>query len=120
MPYEAFYHPHAYFWIVLVGLFFAAFFLYRAKKIIVGKITHNILRLFYLIMIGTGIALLVLNDFPLITFLKAAIVMVMLYLMEKILGLAKRNEAVSTVKHWSFLITTLTLVLLIGYKVITF
>ncbi len=119
MPYEAFYHPHAYFWIVLVGLFIASYFLYCAKKVTAGKVTHNILRLFYMIMIGTGVALLVLNDYPFITFLKAVIVMVMLYFMEKILGLTKRDET-TTVKHWSFLVGTLTVVLLIGYKVISF
>ncbi|MCD8502419.1 MAG: DUF1516 family protein [Bacillaceae bacterium] len=120
MPYEAFYHPHAYFWIMLVGLFVATFILYRAKKVTAGKVTHNLLRLFYIIMIGTGVALLVLNDYPLITFLKAAIVIVMLYYMEKVLGLTKRSEAIASVKHWSILIATFTVVLLIGYKVISF
>nr|WP_261178651.1 DUF1516 family protein [Anaerobacillus sp. CMMVII] len=46
MPHVALYHPHSFFWMVLVLLFFVTFFLYRANVAKGAKITHMVVRLF--------------------------------------------------------------------------
>ncbi|OIJ15216.1 hypothetical protein BKP35_05045 [Anaerobacillus arseniciselenatis] len=123
MPYEAFYHPHAYSWVLLVTLFVVSFMLYRKQAAKPAKITHMILRLFYVIMLSTGIALLVLNEFPIITFVKAVFAIYFIYLMEQILGRTKEHGTdydENTSRQWFFLVSTLIVIVLIGYDVISF
>lgn len=121
MPYQAFYHPHAYFWMVLVLLFFVTFFLYRSNVAKGAKITHMILRLFYVIMIVTGIGLLISYGFPFPYILKGVLAISLIYFMEMILVRTKKGSSEKPMAYyWIMCLATLMLVVLIGYEIITF
>jgi hypothetical protein len=121
MPYYAFYHPHAYFWVILVVLFFATFFLYRANVAKGAKITHMVLRLLYVIMVGTGIGLLVLKAFPFTYIIKGLLALSLVYFMEMILVKTKKGmSGRSITSYWAMCVTALIVVVLIGYRVISF
>ncbi|RXI97747.1 DUF1516 family protein [Anaerobacillus alkaliphilus] len=118
MPYIALYHPHAYFWMLLVLLFFVSFFLYRANIAKGAKITHMVLRLLYVIMIGTGVGMLVMIGFPLTHIIKGVLAIALIYFMEMILVRTKKG----TLKphFWFYCLGALALVLLLGYRIISF
>jgi hypothetical protein len=120
--YNAFYHPHAYFWIILVVLFFATYFLMRANKAKGAKITHMILRLFYVIMLGSGIGLLVSLNFASSYILKGILAFSLVYFMESILVKTKKDSFGNKpqVYYWIMCSVTLVLVVLMGYRVISF
>jgi uncharacterized membrane protein SirB2 len=121
MPHNAFYHPHAYFWMILVLLFIVTFFLYRANVAKGAKITHMVLRLFYVIMIVTGIALLVLKAFLFTYIIKGLLALLLIYLMEMILVKTKKGiSGKSLASYWVLCLAALLVVVLIGYRVIIF
>lgn len=121
MPYSAFYHPHAYFWMVLVVLFLMTFFLYRANISKAAKITHMVVRLLYIIMVGTGITLLYLIQFPATHILKAVIAIVLVYFMEMILVKTKKGFSQKLlIPYWLLCLVALVVVILLGYRVISF
>ncbi len=118
MPYIALYHPHAYFWMLLVALFFVAFFLYRANVAKGAKITHMVLRLLYVIMIVTGVGMLFSIGFPLTYVIKGILAIALIYFMEMILVRTKKGTLQPY--FWFFCLGALALVLLMGYRVISF
>lgn len=122
MSYTAFFHPHQFFWLILVLLFFVTFFLYKGKKYKGAKITSMLLRLFYLIMIGTGIAMLAMRGFPFVYIVKGILAIALISFMEMILMKTKNDTAngKTMAYYWVLNIVTLVLVVLIGFKVITF
>nr|WP_314733407.1 DUF1516 family protein [Anaerobacillus sp. CMMVII] len=69
-------------------------------------------------MIGTGVGLLVLMQFPGTYIVKGLLALSLVYFMEMILVKTKKG----TLKpiYWVFCISVLTVVLLIGYRVISF
>jgi hypothetical protein len=119
MPYNAFYHPHASFWMILVLLFVVTFFLYRANVAKGAKITHMVLRLFYVIMVGTGIALLVLKGFLFTYIIKGLLALLLIYFMEMILVKTKKGIS-GLASYWVLCLAALLVVVLIGYRVIIF
>ncbi|QOY35042.1 YisL family protein [Anaerobacillus isosaccharinicus] len=121
MPYSAFYHPHAYFWMVLIVLFLMTFYLYRANIAKGAKITHMVVRLLYVIMVGTGITLLYLIQFPATHILKAVIAIILVYSMEMILVKTKKGFSQKMLtSYWLIFLVTLVVVILLGYRVISF
>lgn len=121
MPHIAFYHPHAYFWMVLVVLFLMTFFLYRVNIAKAAKITHMVVRLLYVIMVGTGIALLYIIQFPATHILKAVLAIVLVFSMEMILVKTKKGFSQNLLtSYWLLCLVTLVVVILLGYRVISF
>jgi len=106
------YHTHAASWIIMIILFLVSFFISRPK------VTHMILRLFYLIMIFTGGYMLIQGSLPGAFHLKALAAIILIGMMEMILVRKKKGK--STLPFWIVFIILLALVLLIGYGVITF
>ncbi len=110
--YTGFYHTHSASWVIMIILFLVSFFISRPK------VTHMILRLFYLIMIITGGYMLFQGSPPGAFHLKAVAAIVMIGMMEMILGRKKRGK--NTLPLWIVFIVLLVLILLIGYDVIVF
>ncbi|QKS71825.1 YisL family protein [Paenalkalicoccus suaedae] len=61
MNYAIFLHSHSLFWLLAVISFFVAMTLYNRGKQKPGKIVHMILRLLYLLLLGTGITMIIMN-----------------------------------------------------------
>lgn len=122
MPYQALYHPHAHFWALLVVLFLVTYFLYKSNVAKGAKIVHMIVRLLFIIMIGTGIGLLSIYGFPFTYILKGILAISLVYFMEMILVKTKRGTAdgKTIAYYWIMCLVTLMLVLLIAFKVIQF
>lgn len=71
-------------------------------------------RLFYLIMLGTGIGMLFILGFPLIYVLKGILAIVLIGVMEMIVG--KRKRAESTKMLWVACIVLILVIISIGYN----
>ena len=86
-------HLHSSAWAITILLFLIAFFLLKGGKAKGGKIVHMILRLFYVIMIVSGVYLLsALWGFATIYIVKGLLAIVLIGLMEMLLGKAKRGQ----------------------------
>ena len=121
MPYIAFYHPHAYFWVILVLFFFITYFLYIKNVFKGAKITHMVLRMMYVIIIGTGFTLLVLRGFPFQYIVKGLLGISLVYFMEMLLVKTKKGFAGNALRnYWILCVSTLVLILLMGYQFISF
>ncbi|KMM36338.1 DUF1516 family protein [Guptibacillus hwajinpoensis] len=103
---------HAGSWAILVLLLVVSYF---APK---QKITPMIQRLFYLIMIISGVGMLVMLGFPLLYVFKGILAIMLIGFMEVIVGRRKRSE--STKKFWIGAIVLLLVILAIGYNLISF
>lgn len=101
---------HAGSWAILVLLLVVSYF---APK---QKITPMIQRLFYLIMIISGVGMLAMIGFPLLYILKGILAIMLIGVMEVIVGRRKRSE--STKKFWIAFVVLLLLILSIGYDLI--
>ncbi|MFC6332974.1 YisL family protein [Paenibacillus septentrionalis] len=109
----AIYHTHASSWIILVILFVLSYFLHK------NKVLPMILRLFYLIMIGTGAYMLFgIGGYEGAYHLKMLLAILLIGVMEMILGRRKRGKNVLPL--WIALVILLVVVVLIGYGVISF
>ncbi len=75
-------------------------------------------RLFYLIMIISGVGMLVMLGFPLLYVFKGILAIMLIGFMEVIVGRRKRSE--STKKFWIGAIVLLLVILAIGYNLISF
>lgn len=106
-------HTHAASWIILVILFVLSLIFKRQK------ITPILLRIFYLIMLASGITMLVGYDFPLKPIVKGGLAIVLIGLMEMALGRAKRGGKGLPVLI-AAVVVVLTVVVLMGYSVINF
>lgn len=119
--YNALYQSHIGSWAILVILFFICYFLVKSGKAKGAKIVHMVLRLFYIIMLVTGIGMLVNLGFPLMYIVKGALAFFLIYAMEMILVRTKKGTLGSqATMYWAILIITLVLVVLLGYGVISF
>ncbi|WP_347552686.1 DUF1516 family protein [Pseudalkalibacillus hwajinpoensis] len=99
---------HAGSWAILVLLLVISYF---APK---QKISLMIQRLFYLIMIITGVGMLSMLGFPLLYILKGILAIVLIGVMEMIVGRRKRSE--STKILWVACIVLLLVIISIGYN----
>ena len=95
-------------WAILVLLLVISYF---APK---QKISLMVQRLFYLIMLGTGIGMLFILGFPLIYVLKGILAIVLIGVMEMIVGRRKRAE--STKMLWIACIVLILVIISIGYN----
>lgn len=108
--YNIFLQSHAGSWAIMILLFIISYFFYRQK------ITPMILRLFYLIMIISGICLLYGLKFPVLYIVKGILAIGLIGLMEMILGRRSRRESHGVM--WIIWAVVLIAILLIGYGVI--
>lgn len=109
--YHILYQSHAGSWAILILFFFLTYFF---QKKWLGIIT----RIFYLIMLITGIGMLILLKFPLIFIIKGIIAIALITIMEKLLALKKKGTPPAP--FWIAFAIDLILVILLGFKVIQF
>lgn len=110
------------FWAALLVLFFVTFFLYKKNVEKGAKIVHMILRLIYIVMIVSGVILLSMMAFPFNYILKGILAISLMYFMEMILVKTKNGTAdgKTIAYYWIMCIVTIMLVVLMGFKVISF
>ncbi|MDM5197230.1 DUF1516 family protein [Fictibacillus enclensis] len=96
-------------WAILVILFLITYFTRQ-------KITLMLQRLFYLIMIVTGVGMLVQLHFPLHYVLKGILAIVLIGVMEMMVARKRKGNPMAAM--WIVLIILLALVLLLAYNVI--
>ncbi|WP_257349223.1 YisL family protein [Pseudalkalibacillus decolorationis] len=113
-------HAHVSSWAVAIILFFVSYFLLRAGKAKGQKITHMILRLFYVLIVITG-GMMFVNylqigfvEIPL--FIKAILGIWVIAAMEMVLERGKKGA--STTGSWIQFVLALILVLIFGYMVL--
>ncbi len=116
MSIHALYHTHAETWIVTILLFIISYILLKANKSKAQKITHMILRLLFIVMFLTGLALVIAYKFMLISILKMLVGIWLIASMELILVRERKGE--SAVGFWMQFIFSLAAVLIIGYRFI--
>lgn len=115
------YQSHIGSWAILVLLFFVAYFLLKGGVHKGAKIVHMILRLFYIIMVVSGIGMLVNYSFPAMYVVKGILAIVLIYAMEMLLVRTSKGTIGSKAPmYWILVIVTLVLVILLGYGVISF
>lgn len=105
-------HTHSFSWIIMVILFLVSFFVSKQK------VTHMILRLFYIIMIFSGGYMFFSGEYNLAFHLKILCAIIVIGMMEMILVRHKKGK--NTLPFWIVLGITLITVLLVGYGVLTF
>ncbi|MBU8905014.1 YisL family protein [Desertibacillus haloalkaliphilus] len=120
--YNIFYQSHIGSWALLVLLFIISYILLRAGKAKGQKITHMILRLFYVIMVVSGLGMLFQLGFPLNFSIKAVIGLWLIYVMEILLVRTQKGvlDSKQTTYYWIQLIVSLIIVVLLGFRVIYF
>lgn len=109
-------HAHVTTWFLALILFFVSFHLLKKGKMKAQKITHMILRLFYLLILATGGHLLGLYQFSALALIKSLIGLLVIVFMEFVLSRGKKEKPVK-----GFLIMfgiSLVLVLYFGYIVL--
>jgi hypothetical protein len=122
MNYVALLHAHVSSWSLGLLLFIAAVLLLWAGKAKGLKITHMILRLFYILILVTGVGLLFTVQFPLTHILKGIFAFWLIYVMEMILVRGAKGKLTPSMKksftfQW---IVAVVLIFLLGYRVIVF
>jgi len=110
--YQIMYHSHAGSWAIMLLFFFLAYFFQNIKLFSI------ITRIFYLIMIVSGVTMLYLLHFPLALSVKGAIALGLISIMELLLLYKKRKQP--AYPFWIAFVIDLILVLLLGFKVIQF
>ncbi|OPA81110.1 hypothetical protein BVG16_01870 [Paenibacillus selenitireducens] len=112
MNFNMLYQSHAGSWAILILLFVASVIFKRQK------VTPMITRLFYLIMLGSGIGMLIEWNFPLMYVIKGILAVFMIGMMEMIMGRVRRNQP--TGMFWIIFVILLALIVCMGYGVIKF
>ena len=107
-----FYQSHAGSWAILLLFFFLSYFLQKHKWL------PMVLRIFYLIMLISGIGMLVLLGFPLVFVLKGILAISLIGTMEMLL--VKKKKAEPHTAFWGLFAILTILVILFGYNVIQF
>lgn len=107
-----FYQSHAGSWLLLVILFILSFIFQNQK------VTVMLQRLFYLIMLISGIGMLSLLGFPLMYIVKGILAIVLIGIMEIITARRRRKEP--TAPLWIVFVIALIVIVLMGYGVISF
>lgn len=112
MSFNMLYQSHAGSWAILILLFVASVAFKRQK------VTQMIARLFYLIMIGSGIGMLIQLNYPLMYVIKGILAILLIGMMEMIMGRTRKNQPTGT--FWIIFVILLALVVCMGYGVIKF
>lgn len=117
MNYSALLHSHVSSWILVLLLFSAAFLLHTKGKKKGLKITQMILRVFYVLVLFTGIYMIILQDFYYMLVIKGILAIGLIYTMEMIL--VRSSKGTLNGKHkqifWAAFLILLTVVLILGY-----
>ncbi|WP_028559540.1 DUF1516 family protein [Paenibacillus pinihumi] len=113
-----FYQSHSGSWAFLLILFVVAFLLAKGGKAKGAKIVGMVLRLFYIIMLVSGVGMLIGFSFPLMFIIKGILAVILIGLMEMILGRTQRRE--NTGMFWILLVIIVAIVVLMGFGVISF
>jgi uncharacterized membrane protein SirB2 len=79
-------------WVVAIVLFFVAYGLLKSGNQKGSKITQMILRVFYILIIASGVGLIVSTNLTVSYMVKALLGVIVIGLMEMILGRSKRGE----------------------------
>ncbi|KAA0547652.1 DUF1516 family protein [Bacillus sp. BGMRC 2118] len=110
-------HFHVTAWFVTLILFFVAIYLQKANKQKPVKILQMVLRLFYLIVLATGLHLLAAYyQFQGLAVIKGIIGLWVIFCLEFILTRASKGKP--TKVFWIQLILSLVLVFIFGYGVL--
>jgi hypothetical protein len=114
-------YAHGDSWWVTILLFVITYFLAKAGKQKGAKVLHMILRLFYVIMIFSGVVLLFNWGFPLVYVLKGILAIVLIFAMEMILVRTQKGTLGDRAPmFWGIFVVSLIVVVLLGLRVITF
>lgn len=113
-------HMHVSTWFIGILLFIVSYILLKKKMEKGQKITHMILRLFYVLIVVSGATIVILFSidygFPVEYGIKAILGLIVVSLMEWILVNGKRG--VNKPLHWILFLISLALVLYYGYVVL--
>ncbi len=110
-------HAHVTSWFLALVLFFVGYYLLRTGKEKPKKIVHNILRLFYLLIIGTGFYMLAAYySFYDTAIFKGILGLWLIFSMEMIL--VKDSKGKKTFAYWIQFLISLVLVMFYGYIVL--
>lgn len=110
--FNIFYQSHAGSWAILLIFFLLSYFFQNQKWLAI------ITRIFYLIMIVSGVGMLVLLKFPLVFIIKGLLAILLIGIMEMIFEKKKKGEPHTV--FWLFFAIELILVILLGFNVISF
>lgn len=110
--YNIFLQSHAGSWAILIILFLISYF---ARK---QKISVMLQRLFYIIMLVSGIGMLVMRDFELLYVVKGILAILLIGVMEMLTARSRKQRPVAGL--WVGFVVLLAIVVLIGYEVIAF
>lgn len=110
--YNMFHQMHAGSWLLTI-VWFILSSMFQGQKV-----TPLLQRVFYLIMIVSGISMLSILDFPLTLVVKGLLALVMIGTMEIIL--ARRRRQKTTLPLWIIFVIILVTVVLMGFNVISF
>lgn len=115
---EVFQSIHRGSWFFLLLFFLLSYFLISVGKEKIGKITHMVLRLFYIIMLFSGIGLLIAYNFSAFYSVKGIIALIMIGLMEISCVRAKKGKPNRGAFYSGSVL--LLVVILMGFRVISF
>lgn len=107
---NTFYQIHAGSWAILIILFIMSYMLNKQEFTLWGQ------RAFYVLMLGSGIGMVVMKNFPVISMIKAVFALILIMSME-ILVARKRRGQTHTL-WWGVFAITFIVILLIGFHII--
>ncbi|WP_163101652.1 YisL family protein [Peribacillus alkalitolerans] len=85
-------HMHITTWVLGIVLFFVAYGLLKSGNQKGYKITHMILRVFYILIIASGLWLIISTNWTVTYIMKALLGVIVIGLMEMVLGRTSRGE----------------------------
>src|SRR5690554_501318 len=117
--YFPFLHTHALLWLIALILFGLAILFVKSGKEKIGKILQMTLRLFFVFVIATGVALIIINDFHWSVLVKGALAIWLIAIMELIVTKSAKQQlrGSSSLVFWLQFLVSLILVLYFGYFV---
>ncbi|CAM3825250.1 YisL family protein [Alkalicoccus chagannorensis] len=116
--YDMFLHSHSLFWLVSVVLFVLIAVFYRSGRAKPAKIMHMVLRVFYILLLITGIAMIIMNPYW-ATVVKGMLAFWLIFVMELIATRSGKGTLQGTQKtvFWIQFIVALVVVLIFGFVV---
>lgn len=109
--FQTLYSIHASVWLLLIISFFITYFVTNRN------ISKMIFRTLSLLMLGTGISMLYLMNFPLTFLVKGMLAVLLVTSMELLIARKIRHR--STTFIWIIFVLTLTVILLLGFNIIS-
>ncbi|MDQ0256526.1 putative membrane protein SirB2 [Evansella vedderi] len=121
--YSGILHTHALLWLLAIVLFFLIVIFLNKGKGKIAKILQMVLRLFYVLLLVTGVILIYINDFELRTgfhwesYVKGALAFWLIYVMEMISTRMSKGTLDNRGKltYWVQFVVAFILVLFFGY-----